>query len=174
MDYNKSNWPEIYSIGLECVERYVHSREVDSPIEDHDVIAAGISNHQGIYDISRANFIGHVIFFVVGGSGTVTTPDLKRVLTQGDIMLIPAGCPARYQIHGDVWNTVWFDLANTDRWSWLRNTKITIDKASNINAIQSAMEALYYEIHNDELESWLLATHLIEQIMIYLRREISI
>ena len=173
MKHNKNNWPEIYSIGLECIQRFVHSSEVDSPIEDHDVLAAGISNHKGTYDISRGNFIGHVVYFVVGGSGVVTTPDFRRVVTKGDTLLIPAGCPARYQIHGDTWDTIFFDLANTDRWSWLRSTKVTINKASNINSMHSAMEALYYEIHNEEMESRRMAKHIIEQIMIYLRRELE-
>lgn len=167
------NWPEIHSIGLECVQRYVHSIEVESPIEDHDVIAAGISDHQGTYDISRANFMGHVVFFTLDGVGLLTTPDYKKVLTKGDIMIIPAGCPARYQIHGATWKTLWFDLANTERWSWLHSQGITTSKTNHLDSLEAAMESLYFEIHHKELEARLLAKHIIEQIMIYLRRELE-
>ena len=177
MEINKSNWPELHSIGEECVERYVHSIEVESPIEDHDVIASGISVHKGVYDISRASFMAHVVFFVLDGVGLLTTPDFRKVLTKGDIMLIPAGCPARYQIHSSspesIWKTLWFDLANTDRWSWLHSKGIVISKANNLDVLESAMESLYFEIHHNELESKLLAKHLIEQIMIYVRRELE-
>jgi AraC-like DNA-binding protein len=173
MSTNNSNWPEIYSVGIECIERYVHSREVDSPIEDHDVIASGLSDLKGSYDIARADFIGHVVSFTLDGVGLLSTPDFKHVLTKGDIMVIPVGYLARYQIHGPTWKTLWFDLANTERWSWLLSQGIRVSKANHLDFLESAMESLYFEIHHQELEARLLAKHIIEQIMIYLRRELE-
>ncbi|TWX64349.1 helix-turn-helix domain-containing protein [Colwellia demingiae] len=173
MNGERLNWPEIYSIGNECSEKYVNSRDTDSPIEAHDIVAAGISDLAGTYDISRNSFIAHVVFFTVEGMGIVKYPGNKRVLTRGDIMIVPAGCPARYQLYGNNWKTVWFDLANVNSWGWLKNREISVHKAKYLDQIYNVMNAIYNEIHSQELESKTLADHLTSEIVIYLKRELN-
>ncbi|MEH6650365.1 MAG: helix-turn-helix domain-containing protein [Motiliproteus sp.] len=172
MNINNKNWPQIYTIGDECIERFINSRDADSPLENHDIIAAGLSDLKGNYDLSR-RFDAHIVNFTVGGMGRLITPDYQRIMGPGDLMLIPAGSPARYHLHGDSWKTMWFDLADVERWSWLRDQGVTTHKAKNIDALYAAMDALYHETHSHEQESRALANLLLEQVDIYLKRELE-
>jgi AraC-like DNA-binding protein len=171
--HDNSFWPEIYTIGNKCIERYVHSIEPEHSLADQEIIASGMSDLIGTYVISRSSFVGHIINFTIDGSGKFTTPDQTHILTPGDIFVVPAGHKCRYERQSTVWKTIWFDLYDSEKWSWIKDQKAGVHKVKNLDDIKRTMVALHREIHSKELGSKEVSTLLSEQLTVYLRRELD-
>ncbi len=170
------NWPDYNRIGINSIQQYVGSRKVfESPLDNEDIKAAGISKLKSGYDISRSNFFCHVVFFTISGSGCIETPFSKKIIDANKLMLVPAGNPARYFIKSKEWNMIWFDLENTKRWSWLKKEKVQVrDAGEDFKPLYNAMKNLYREIHNPNPNAKQLAEFISKEISIYLNRELKI
>lgn len=173
MDYKVKHWEEIHIVGKSCIQRYLDSRETLSPLDNKGVVNAGISALKGGYVLSRPSFKSHVIFFTVSGKGYVETPEFKKELIRGSILIVPAGQPAKYAISGESWDIIWFDLATTERWGFLNEKGVIVKHSKDINRLHIAVENFYKEIHSADLHSEELANLISDEVIIYLDRELQ-
>ncbi|HCE46274.1 MAG TPA: hypothetical protein DET40_22235 [Lentisphaeria bacterium] len=174
MELNQKKWPDYLRIGKNCIQRRAYSGELSTPVGEYDMHKAGFSELRGDYDISRSAYFCHVIFFTVGGAGILETPSGSVPMREGSLMIVPAGCPARYHIAGKTWRILWFDIMDTERWSFIRTLKPCVRTyGGEFKYIDFTMRSLHRELQGRALRSGEMAATLAEQLVIYLERELK-
>ncbi len=137
-------WKDYIKIGDNSIQVDIgHGIIVESPLNKEGICNAGISQLKEGYDIRRSNFNCHVVIFTISGSGYLETPTSRNLVGKNKLMLVPAGNPARYFINENKWNTIWFDILDTETWSWLRKENIQVrDVGEDFQNLNNAMKNL--------------------------------
>jgi len=170
----RNEWPDHIRIGHDCVQRRAYSREDGAPLQDCGILKAGLSDLRGEYDISRSNYLCHVVFFTLDGAGELSTPEGEFPLRKGSLMTVPSGSQARYRIKGDSWRIAWFDIKKSERWRFLEKAEAGVrDAGAELPRLVQAMEELCEEIDSRKPMAASLARLLAEQIAILLVRELK-
>jgi len=170
----RNEWPDHIKIGRDCVQRRAYFREDGAPLQDCGILKAGISELRGQYDISRSNYLCHVVFFTLEGAGELSTPKGRFALGKGSLMIVPSGEAARYRIKGDAWRIVWFDIKKASRWSFLERGGVELrDAKEPLPRILQTMESLCEEVESRKPMSASMARLLAEQTAILLARELK-
>jgi AraC-like DNA-binding protein len=101
---------EKYIIGPECIERLIPLLE-EGPLANLGVTGAGVSDLRGQYSINRPNSSVSSIVGTLKGHGRFITSEGTRILSPGDLMIIPMGTTHYYEIiNGKFWKIVWFTI----------------------------------------------------------------
>jgi AraC family transcriptional regulator, arabinose operon regulatory protein len=138
------------------------------------IVHCGLGENRKGYAFGRKNPEFHVAIFTRGGRGACRDgKGHSYTISKGDLAVFPAHCPHHYAIAGATWDHFWFHFTDTDQWSFLRSTDISVRKASCLEDLERLLVCYYNEAMRDDASSAGVLWNLGESILHYLRRELD-
>jgi AraC-like DNA-binding protein len=154
----------------QCKERF-YSWGTDPT--DHHIAEAGIDILYPGYSLGRPNPRFHLILYTIEGEGEVYTPDHVRVVSHGDLLVIPAGVTFGYIPHEQPWNLMWVHLPNESCWGQVRGDDITVRPTVLTPFLERPMEGFFAEIRRHGQTSKRASALHTELISVYIERELG-
>lgn len=142
------NWENILEIGDDCDERFVDRNKV-SEMEQLDINISGVSNLKGHYRVGRNSPISHAILYSVEGAIKLHTEEGVQVVEKCNLITLPAHKPYLMELEAPLWNMVWFDLNDGDRWRELCIHRPTVARCDSGRQLFHLLSFIYYEKNKD-------------------------
>lgn len=125
------------------------------------------------YSVERHGHSAHEVLCTLSGSALLHIPDRTFNISEGEVMVLPAGSSYRYQTDRGVWDILWFHLRPLGMWPISSPAEPYVRKGVAIREMRQAVEGLLSECARNDDESERLVRSFSEQIAAYLSRELA-
>jgi AraC-like DNA-binding protein len=138
------------------------------------IIHCGLGENHAGYEFARKDPDFHLVIFTRKGKGVCRDANGHTYpIHQGDLTVLPAHLPHHYAIAGPCWDHFWFHITDTDPWSFLRTSEISVRKAQYLEELERLLVCYHNEALRDSAQSADVLWHIGESILHYLRRELA-
>ena len=150
--------PQKTNIPPKCQEFFLPvTGELRSFFLAHGINSGGISYRSPGFLYSANAPKSHNILLILSGNGRITTEQGSQDVTQGDLLIVPAGISNYKEIISEEWRVLWFWLAASNEWSTLEGKNIEIRKSTRGAQMESIIEMIISESERSNTSTNLIA-----------------
>lgn len=86
------------------------------PLKEHGIDLAGFASRRAPFAIDRTDFAYHLLLYVFRGRARLESDGRTQTMRAGELWLMPAHRPYRYEVGPPGWATMWFHLDDAGPW----------------------------------------------------------
>ena len=146
------------------------------PLRERDVMLSTMCSIKDVCEVERKDPNVHILIFSIKGHARVYAANSPRrgiPLEAGQVAVLPAHHAHSYKMTGDIWEAIWFYLADTDTWRQLREHKPHVRASVTLKELKAAFEGFLAESLRNETRARIAGRHYAELILLNLERELG-
>jgi AraC-like DNA-binding protein len=146
------------------------------PLRERDVILSAMCSIKDVCEVIRKDPNVHILIFSIKGHARVYSANSPRrgiPLEAGQIAVLPAHHHHSYKMIGDIWEAIWFYLADTDTWRQIREHKPHVRASVTLKELKAAFDGFIAESLRNETRARIAGRHYAELILLNLERELG-
>ncbi len=125
------------------------------------IVHGGLSDLAPPYRMARPRPDFHLVLATLAGTGRCTIPQCPSRLLPGDLLVVPAGTPCAYGIHGQHWSIAWFHIDQNRGMGSALGHRGAVVHRTDATRLAAAMDGYIEELRTGDTEAAALEARLI-------------
>jgi AraC-like DNA-binding protein len=147
-----------------------------APLREQDIMFSAMNSIKDVCEVVREDPNVHVLIFSIKGHARIYAANSPRrgiPLEPGQVAVLPAHQFHSYKMTGDIWEAIWFYLADTDTWRQLREHKPHVRASVTLKELKASFDGFIAESLRNETRARIAGRHYAELILLNLERELG-
>jgi len=145
-------------------------------LRERDVKFSAMCSIKDVCEVVRKDPNLHILIFSIKGHARLFAANSPRrgvPIEAGQVAVLPAHQSHSYKMIGDVWEAIWFYLADTDTWRQLREHKPHVRASVTLKELKAAFDGFIAESLRNEPRARIAGRHYAELLLLNLERELG-
>ncbi len=145
-------------------------------LRERDVMLSAMCRIKDVCEVDRRAPNVHILIFSIKGHARLYSENSSPrgvPIEPGQVAVLPAHHAHHYKMSGDVWEAIWFYLADTNTWSQLREHKPHVRISVTLKELKEAFEGFLSESIRNETRAGFARRHYAELLLLNLERELG-